>query len=753
MVPSISNMKTFHLPIIMLLMLMIPILVHNANATVPQLSFGSLGSGPGQLHLPRGIAVDDSGNIYVADNRNHRVEVFGPSGKYVSEFDKGGIPEGIAIDRSGDIVVLDRANMTVEKYGRDGRLVSSFGSAGSDPGQLGNAERVAVDAGGNIYVTDANDVQKFDSNGSHVSYFFANNSKNCCMSAMGIAADSSNNIYVADMMYHRIIKFNSTGSILSVFNATFSEPRISSTPQDVAVDSDGSIYVADTYNGRIVKLDSQGRPVSAIGISGVPVGLAVKDGMVYTTDIANNRVEIYATSQFVNSSGLAMNSTQPTGVPLNKNSTALEAAINLAKSSAQFQSMVKGYNYSFSSDFEESGPLSKGGIGLTARGFAFELYSGPVKPGSAVKVVEVLEDPTLSRILNVTSYPAVYMGPAMSAGPHTHPVSGRPSPLAQLRSGISLIDVTCKPGFYLAVRMDHEPACLKPATISKFASRGLLYGAGQDSETTILIPPGSGDGTLNKTYSPDNATVVIGINNTVTWVNQANATNSIVQDMPVVQNLNTFGSDQLLQGDSYRYTFTEPGVYHYHGMAHPWQRGTINVISVPLVGTLTSQQPGTASSSGNHTLPSSFEPCQDPWPQKYPGIPVLYMPQNSTGKICVRYHNLNDFPVHVGVSVFEAGNLTETANDATTWSDAENGTIGPGDSTVAYWVKTGGHKGLYGLTIFCVGMPFAVGYDGETLQEGQFPWLGHGQIYCPMEPYDFHIDSTTGIRVGYIQAK
>ena len=143
--------------------------IHNANATTPQLMIDSLGSSPGHLNLPRGIAVDDSGNIYVADNRNNRVEKFDSSGRYASSFDVGGIPEGIAVDRSGNINVVDRNNMTIEKFSPTGTLLSSFGSAGSTAGQLGNAERIAVDSSGNIYVTDVNVVDKFNSKGIFMS--------------------------------------------------------------------------------------------------------------------------------------------------------------------------------------------------------------------------------------------------------------------------------------------------------------------------------------------------------------------------------------------------------------------------------------------------------------------------------------------------------------------------------------------------------------------------------------------------------
>ena len=206
--------------------------------------------------------------------------------------------------------------------------------------------------------------------------------------------------------------------------------------------------------------------------------------------------------------------------------------------------------------------------------------------------------------LSVTSQNHVYAPCAndeMSCG-DVRPLPYNMSPLDLFKAHFSLERIECKQGTYLAIRLDHEPACLKAASISKFASRGLLYGAHKDSETTILIPPGSEDQASNKTYSPSNTTVVIGINSTVTWVNQAITGNSIVSDMPVVQDLNTFGSNVLRPGDSYRYTFSEPGTFHYHGAPHPWQRGTINVLSIPIPANLTGQYQNTTYGKPDNPL-------------------------------------------------------------------------------------------------------------------------------------------------------
>ncbi|MDE2590267.1 MAG: hypothetical protein KGL95_11475, partial [Patescibacteria group bacterium] len=224
-------------------------------------------------------------------------------------------------------------------------------------------------------------------------------------------------------------------------------------------------------------------------------------------DIANSRVDMFLTSQFVNNyTSVTTTNEQNKVEQLNKNSSAIDTAIKFAESSPQFQSLVEGYNYSFSSDFEESGPLSKGGIGLTMHGFAFELYSGPVTPGKAVKVAEVLEDPTFTKILNVTSYPAVYNGPAMftpanaTAGneqkigsPYPAPLMNKtinnngtlvspalhiptyPSPLAQFKAGIAGNEVKCNDGLLLVLKAeDKTPACIRPYDIKALTERGWI---------------------------------------------------------------------------------------------------------------------------------------------------------------------------------------------------------------------------------------------------------------------------------------
>jgi plastocyanin len=77
----------------------------------------------------------------------------------------------------------------------------------------------------------------------------------------------------------------------------------------------------------------------------------------------------------------------------------------------------------------------------------------------------------------------------------------------------------------------------------------------------------------SKGYAPDNLTVVIGVNNTVTWTNDDSSIHT------VTANDGSFDSGYLNPGDSYTHTFTAPGVYEYHCQLHPWMVGYVTVLA------------------------------------------------------------------------------------------------------------------------------------------------------------------------------
>ncbi len=182
---------------------------------------GLAGSGSGQFDFPLFDATDSSGNIYVADSGNDRIDKFSPglasfsswgsSGSGNSQFNE---PEGIAVDNSagpdqGDVYVADGVNDRIEKFSPTGSFITAWGTFGSGDGQF---------------------------NFPH-----------------GVATDQAGNVYVVDYGNDRIEKFSSTGTFLETWGSSGSGVGQLSYPDDVAVDAAGNVYVSDTGNSRIVK--------------------------------------------------------------------------------------------------------------------------------------------------------------------------------------------------------------------------------------------------------------------------------------------------------------------------------------------------------------------------------------------------------------------------------------------------------------------------------------------------------------------
>ena len=216
--------------------------------------FGSQGNGDGQFDGPSGVAIDSSGNIYVVDTNNHRIQKFNSEGVYLSQFGSEGNGDGqfawprdIAFDSAGNIYIADNVNYRVQKFNSEGVYLSQFGSEGNGNGQFARPFGIALDSSGNIYVADNGNfrIQKFNSEGVYLSQFGSQGNGNGQFASISdIALDSSGNIYVADTYNNRIQKFNSEG----VYGFKFG-----SRGDGIAFDSSGNIYIADYGNFRIQK--------------------------------------------------------------------------------------------------------------------------------------------------------------------------------------------------------------------------------------------------------------------------------------------------------------------------------------------------------------------------------------------------------------------------------------------------------------------------------------------------------------------
>ncbi|XP_070560288.1 tripartite motif-containing protein 2-like [Ptychodera flava] len=100
------------------------VLIYNQDGSYNR-SFGSFGSHEGQLRHPRYVFVDHSGNVYVSDCVNHRIQVFDGDGRFLFAFGRDQLysPTGLAVDKHGYVYVTDNINDKILKYDRQGEFV------------------------------------------------------------------------------------------------------------------------------------------------------------------------------------------------------------------------------------------------------------------------------------------------------------------------------------------------------------------------------------------------------------------------------------------------------------------------------------------------------------------------------------------------------------------------------------------------------------------------------------------------------
>ena len=251
----------------------------NSSGTF-QFKFGGSGSSnPGQFVSPVGVAVDSAGNIYVTDSFGDRTNDFvqkfdslgtlltswGTQGSGNSQFFGAG---GVAVDASGNVYVADPGNHRIQKFSSAGAFITTFGSNGIGDGQLIGPQGVSIDSAGNIYVADTGNsrIQKFNSSGTFITKWGSAGSGDGQFSGpCGVSADTSGNVYVSDTGNSRIQKFSSAGAFLESFGASGSGDGQFSAPQYLAADATGNIYVADTGNDRVQKLGGAPAVVASAG--------------------------------------------------------------------------------------------------------------------------------------------------------------------------------------------------------------------------------------------------------------------------------------------------------------------------------------------------------------------------------------------------------------------------------------------------------------------------------------------------------
>jgi len=302
---------------------------------------GGTGIADGKLNQPADIFINSSGEIYIADTGNNRIQIFDSAGTHLQSIGKRSLadahfnePLGVDVDSSGNIYVADFRNHRIQVLDSDGNLIFKKGAvfngepfASSSDGFFNFLKDVAVEEStGDIIVADDgnNRLQRLDSTGAFIS-------KVAFTRPLSVAVDNNSGNIIASETFGAIFRiYDSSFTLLTSVGGTSclissgSGCNTSAPGAIVAgdgqfagqigldVDNSGNIYAADVLNHRVQVFDSAGSFLFKFGSLGTadgqlstPVSIAVDDfGNVFVAERQGERVSIFDSSgQFIGKLG------------------------------------------------------------------------------------------------------------------------------------------------------------------------------------------------------------------------------------------------------------------------------------------------------------------------------------------------------------------------------------------------------------------------------------------------------------------
>jgi hypothetical protein len=267
-------------------------------STAPSAVFGAPGSGDGQFSSPTGVAVEDSsGDVYVVDSGNDRVQRFDAEGKYLGQFDGSETPAGsfsgpanVAVDnspgpRKGDVYVTDVGHGVIDAFDSTGKYLSQIvGAPASFAGELFG---VAVDGSGNVWAYDSGgNVDEFSDTGSLLQQF--NTSRG---TLRGFTVDANGDVYLL-FGCNCVGKYSPTGTQLAEWGSG-TALAVNQATHQVFLDTSSAVEEFGAFGepyGSVVEVFGAGAIAASDGIA-----VNSTTSTVYASQSAADTVAIFKT--------------------------------------------------------------------------------------------------------------------------------------------------------------------------------------------------------------------------------------------------------------------------------------------------------------------------------------------------------------------------------------------------------------------------------------------------------------------------
>lgn len=289
--------------------------VTQAGAEYTKVAFQPVILFSGGLSSPSSVAMDVSGNVYIADTHNHAIKKWTASTQTVSTLVSSGLlyPYGVAVDGFGNVYIADTLNSAVKKWTAATQTMTTLAAKTYDnydnPAlNVNTPEAVAVDAAGNVYIADTqnNMIKKWTASTQVLSTLVSTG----LSGPKGVAVDAAGNVYISDTYNHALKKWSAATQTVS----TLPTSGFLYSPRSVAVDGSGNVYVASGGTGDILKWTAATQTTAQMAFPLYADGVAVDPiGNVVFTDSYFSRIE-HAPRAFVNATAQTAPAAASSGV-------------------------------------------------------------------------------------------------------------------------------------------------------------------------------------------------------------------------------------------------------------------------------------------------------------------------------------------------------------------------------------------------------------------------------------------------------